>query len=121
MVFPGVTGLGKTVLLESFTLVNEVMVRFPLLPTEGAVLREGGVPLTQVFAQKGMSCDYLYQQPQLVFGGLDWGVWLDKLHRAWFQQHQPGMFVESAPRLPLSAPPLPIQASDPLLHYAQGV
>ena len=79
MVFPGVTGLGKTVLLKSFTLVNEVMVRFPLLPTEGAVLREGGVPLSQVFAQKGVSRDYLHQQSQLVFGDLDRGVWWDKL------------------------------------------
>ena len=73
MVFPGVTGLVETMLLESFTLVNEVMVRFPLLPTEGAVLREGGVPLSQVFAQKGVSRDYLYQQSQLVFGDLDRG------------------------------------------------
>ena len=120
MIFPWVAGLGETVLLKSFTLVNEVMVRFPLLPTEGAVLREGSVPLSQVFAQKGMSRDFLYQQSQLVFGDLDGSIWLDKLHRAWFEQHQPGMFIESAPRLPLSAPPLPIQATDPLLHYAQG-
>ena len=84
MVFPGVTGLVETMLLESFTRVNEVMVRFPLLPTEGAVLREGGVPLSQVFAQKGMSRDYLYQQSQLFFGDLDGGIWLDKLHRAGF-------------------------------------